>query len=301
MEKSPPARRDKRPLHLQERPRYGFRFALQRMMHRGEIIRRRIGTEPFRTWCYRALIRQKDVFDEGWGKWENPSYFEFGVGQGNTLIQYIKALRSFCQIFGKDCSQYRIFAFDSFRGLPDKKGLADDHPIWKRGDFAYSVDEVKARLQREKVDLSRIKIEFIKGYFADALTPELRENLRAHPPTIVTIDVDYYSSTKTVLEWLEPILPSGALLYFDDIWSFHGHPEYGEIAAINEFNERAEGWLIPYPELGLVSRVFVYVRKKLEIVPASTAGSDSLIPNRKTLNRDGIPLADSYPSPNLDH
>ena len=40
------------------------------------------------------------------------------------------------------------------------------------------------------------------------------------------------TSTLESLSWLDRFIASGALIYFDDMWAFHGHPEYGQIRAI---------------------------------------------------------------------
>lgn len=68
----------------------------------------------------------------------------------------------------------------------------------------------------------------------------------------------YYSSTKIVLEWLRPLLYSGVLFYFEDIWSFYVHPDYGELCAIREFNEAGEGRLVSFPVLGLASKAYIF-------------------------------------------
>ena len=57
-----------------------------------------------------------------------------------------------------------------------------------------------------------------------------------HPPSIVNIDVDYYSSTKAVLEWIYPICQEGTIFYFDDIFEYLGNLSKGEYKAIAEFN-----------------------------------------------------------------
>jgi len=113
-----------------------------------------------------------------------------------------------------------------------------------------------------ELDLSRGNVHFIKGFFEDSLTPALASELSAYPPSIVTVDVDFYSSTKSMLKWILPFAPTGFLFYFDDIWLFYGHPEMGPLAAINESNQSGIGYLIPYTELGTTvgGRSFVFAR-----------------------------------------
>ncbi len=150
--------------------------------------------------------------------------------------------------------------FDSFSGLPPKLDRRDDNPDWGQGVFAHGEQEIRDLLTQHGVDPDKGNIHFIKGYYSDTLTPDLRKKVKK--PTIITIDVDYYSSTKTVLEWLRPILQDGVLFYFDDIWSFHGDPNRGELAAINEFNRLNDGSLVPYHAIGhpsIHSHIYAYV------------------------------------------
>ena len=64
----------------------------------------------------------------------------------------------------------------------------------------------------------------------------LKKTLIDNPPSIVNIDVDYYSSTKTVLNWIYPICQDGTIFYFDDIYEYLGNLSKGEYKAIDEFN-----------------------------------------------------------------
>lgn len=212
---------------------------------------------------FRALNKQTFWADIGWGN-KSINYYEFGVGWGGTLINYIDALKAYCRCSKKDFYSTNIFGFDSFEGLPEKKGPKDGNVDWHKGQFSYSLSYIEEILTKEGIDLKRGNIRFIKGFFEKTLTPALIDELSAFSPTIVTIDCDYYSSTKTVLEWLRPMLHSGTLFYFDDIWSFHGNPNYGQLAAINEFNDVGDGYLTPFPLLGLNSQIFIYSRKDLE-------------------------------------
>jgi hypothetical protein len=173
------------------------------------------------------------------------AYYEFGVGSGYTLINYVEALKTFCKDTGEDFYNYHIFLFDSFEGLPEKKDFRDSSPTWSKGSFAHDISEIKNLLVKAGVDLNRETVHFVKGYYEETLTPTTQERFKEHRPRIVTIDVDYYSSTKTVLDWLEPLLSSGTIFYFDDIWAFHGNPEFGELAAIKDFNGSEKGYLTP--------------------------------------------------------
>jgi hypothetical protein len=222
------------------------------------------------SWFYLALEMREIEGKRGQGPFGN--YYEFGVGGGRTLMAYIKALNLFCRAKrARDFYKFHIFGFDSFEGLPEKRSFRDDNPsIWWKGAFSHSVQEIEEKIHRYGVDLKHGNIRFIKGFFEDTLTSELRDNLKEFTPAIVTVDVDYYSSAKTVLEWLRPFVSSGTLFYFDNIWNFHGHPEYGELYAINEFNKIGDGQLVSFPVLGKATNAYIFSRKELEYVTKET-------------------------------
>lgn len=73
------------------------------------------------------------------------------------------------------------------------------------------------------------------------------------------MDADFHSSTLTAFTWIQPILASGVLFRFDDIWAFYGHPEKGEIKAIND-NELKNGTLTQF--LIFISKLRVHICQK---------------------------------------
>jgi hypothetical protein len=198
------------------------------------------------------------------------SYFEFGVGSGDSLVAFLLALRDFSRTDGFKPRDFRVSAFDTFAGLPEKSSSKDDSREWGPGKFAYSLDQVKRRVATAGLTSLPGELRFVEGNFEKTLTPGLRENLVSsveRAPAIVNIDVDYYSSTKTVLEWLRPVLRTGTHVFFDDYWSFSGNPHYGQLAAIEEFNGVGDGLLRNNPSLapsGLVSNLFVFSKKEFE-------------------------------------
>jgi hypothetical protein len=190
-------------------------------------------------------------------------YFEFGVGEGVSLMSYARALASLSRLIPVDPGQYVIYAFDTFEGLPASSDLRDVNPDWTIGKFRMAESQVRSRVLRVLPKRLQAGVHFVKGTFEETLTSGLRAELSSSPPAIVNIDCDYYSSCRTVLEWLSPMLRTGAILYFDDAWEFWGHPDYGEPAAIRAFEERNPGRLIPLsnPSEGLIGigQVYVYV------------------------------------------
>jgi len=219
--------------------------------------------DDLRTFFYHAIFHQERMSKMISG-FPKVNYYEFGVGEGRSLLYYLSALKLYCKVFNKDFYSFQIFCFDSFEGLPEKKSIKDDHIGWNKGEFSNDLDKIKKKLVKHGIDLKKNNIHFIKGLYENSLTNDLKSKLEEYPPSIINIDVDYYSSTKRVLEWLKSILSSGAILYFDDIWSFNGHPDYGELGAIQEFNKIGDGQLTPFPLCGLSSKVYMFSRKNFE-------------------------------------
>ena len=74
------------------------------------------------------------------------------------------------------------------------------------------------------------------------------------------------------MDWLLPLLSSGTVFYFDDFWSYQGHPDFGELKFINEFNASGKGYLTqfhqlyPYNQraLEMAGEVYMFARKEWE-------------------------------------
>ena len=120
-----------------------------------------------------------------------PLYLEFGVHEGRTLRWWSEHLSA---------PGARLIGFDSFDGLP-----GDWHPDAPAGSFATGVVP--------RIDDPRVEI--VPGWFSDTLPGRA---LPPHDELVVNVDCDLYSSTREVLDWLEPHLRPGTLVYFDDLF-----------------------------------------------------------------------------------
>ncbi len=149
-----------------------------------------------------------------------------------------------------------MYAFDSFKGLPASENIYDKTPFWEAGQYACSEEEFLHILKSKSLDTQNVVC--VPGFYEESLTQELADSLSDERPSIITMDCDLYSSTITVLEWLRPLLRHGTLFYFDDIWSFSGHPDFGELRAINEFNQKDRGKSVEH-HFGLgTKRIWIY-------------------------------------------
>ena len=194
---------------------------------------------PLSTWTYRAM--RKTVFHDNENRvpafraafalftgWKEPvSYLEFGVARGTSVITADVIARSLGLTL-------RIFAFDSFRGLPSGEGP------FSAGDMAYSEPTFRRFIRKAGVDTS--SVTSIPGMFDETLTPATRERLGLDRRRyVVHIDCDLYESARVVLGWLEPVLATGSVLIFDDWFSFENEPDpdqHGERRAFGEWPDR---------------------------------------------------------------
>lgn len=209
-------------------------------------------------WMHSIVLKNRDA-----NFLPDVTYYEFGSDTGTSLIWYMQVVQKICEKFKEDLKNYPIIVFDSFQGLPkpkkfDKSSTSSDD--WREGDFSCTKEQLLKNIKKRRLNPSKFNLKFIEGFYEDSLTDRLRKELPK--PSIVFIDCDYYSSTKTVLDWLCPILTTGTIFYFDDIWSFSGDPNCGEIRAINEFNQQNNGLLTSYPIHGMPSRSFIYSNGK---------------------------------------
>jgi hypothetical protein len=129
-----------------------------------------------------------------------------------------------------------FFAFDSFEGLPETD---KEDGYFEEGTFNTSEEDFK-RIVKKNTGYKLSEENIIKGFYNNTLTDNLRETL---PKVgIVHIDVDLYSSTIEVLNFIKPLLVKGSLLIFDDWYCFPGGSEAGERKAFMEFSNDNSGF-----------------------------------------------------------
>ena len=158
-------------------------------------------------------------------------YYEFGLFRGYTFLEAYKH----CQSLG--LQQTHLYGFDSFEGLPEPAGDEDalDNRFFK-GQFACSLDSVKKNLSKNGMDLNQAT--FVKGFYSDSLTEDLRAGHDFKKAAVVLLDCDYYSSTVDALNWLLPYLENQTIMLFDDWYSYGDGNELGQQKALKEFLEQ---------------------------------------------------------------
>jgi len=121
-------------------------------------------------------------------------YMEFGSYQGHS-VRHLRAELWRDKLWGRQLGT-RIYACDSFRGLPE------DYENLPAGTFATRVPTLRG-------------IRIVEGFFEDSLTPQLAAEVRR--VSLAHLDADLWSSTATALSWLTPLLGPGSLLLFDEL------------------------------------------------------------------------------------
>jgi hypothetical protein len=189
-------------------------------------------------------------------------YYEFGTAAGGTLLSFIAASQRFSKDYDFDIKKIKIVLFDSFQGLPEIKVKEDDHYEWSKGAFAYSRDYIEKLIVKHNFPLENVT--FVEGFYEDTLNEATFQKIKNNPPSIVTLDVDYYSSTKIALDFLAPLLRSGTPFYFDDIYSFFLHPQLGQLKAISDFSSQGKGQLCLLPDKNYFGKCYMYSRHEWE-------------------------------------
>lgn len=132
------------------------------------------------------------------------SYLEFGVSRGTSMSAVFHVLNEF------SLNDVRLIGFDSFEGMPqgsEKEG-------WAPGLYHSTLNATTKYLQNKGVDMHRVQL--IKGWFQDTLSPETKQQLNITKAGIIMIDCDIYSASKTALNFSIPLIKDHAVIIFDD-------------------------------------------------------------------------------------
>lgn len=149
-------------------------------------------------------------------------YLEFGVSRGTSLATVYHALAE----AGVDGA--RLIGFDSFEGMPPESAREG----WKPGQYRSSLAATRRYLAREGVDDARV--ELVQGWFSDTLNAETRARIGIGRASLIMIDCDIYSASKTALAFCEPHIRGRAVIMFDD-WGWRS--EGGQVGQKEAFEE----------------------------------------------------------------
>lgn len=171
------------------------------------------------------VLREFDRNFEG-----NFSILEFGTADGYAFTKKLYAAK-----YLKMANRVVFHGFDTFEGLPEVDDAVDRSLVsgdnWKAGTYKGRYENLKDYCT-SKYD----NFALHRGLFEDTLTPDFLESLTEHKPILIWIDCDYYSSTKSIFRKLIPYIPTGCVIYFDDIYYNYSSRFTGEMRAVHEIN-----------------------------------------------------------------
>src|SRR5215469_18063439 len=180
------------------------------------------------------------------------SVLEFGTSDGYSFVKLLYATR----YLGLE-TRTIVHTFDSFEGMPPStdardKGWGGDEE-WVQGQFRGDYDALNDYCSRRYFNF-RIH----RGYFEQSIDDAFLQSLASHPPALIWIDCDYYSSAKQILTRLLGRIPNGAVIYFDELDNLnYGSHLTGEARLVHEINTGVYGAdveLVPDFRLSLHSR-----------------------------------------------
>jgi O-methyltransferase len=175
-------------------------------------------------------------------------YAEFGCCGGMTFGLAFK----FSRRYHHSC---KLWAFDSFCGLPPQSLPEDEHPAWVQGTMAIGVNEFRKICLENRIPKSDFRI--VEGYYDKTLTKSKSKSLPANI-CLAYIDCDMYSSTKAVMEFLMPRLKHGMIIAFDDYYCWSAKQVSGERKACAEYFKKNKKWsLVPFVQFGAGGMSFI--------------------------------------------
>lgn len=183
-------------------------------------------------------------------------YLEFGCHRARTFRMALTEARR------QNMNAMRFYAFDSFEGLPE----CDPEHVWTKtwttGALKTGEDEFRAVVAQH--GLYADKVRTIPGFYDKSLTPQLARELAdaGCRAALVCVDCDLYESAVSVLNFLEPLLQPGSLIYLDDMFAgYKGSPLRGVYKAFREFSAVSAWHFEPHLQVGWAGRSFVTCEK----------------------------------------
>ncbi len=162
-------------------------------------------------------------------------YLEFGSGFNVISFRLAAKYRDLT------AREHHLFAFDSFQGLPEPKGI-DEHPGWEKGSMATSLDQFHSIVQYHGAKSESYTA--VPGFYEQTLVDKAPPDYGCSKIAFAFVDCDLYASAAICLNFISRHLSHGAILAFDDWNCFCASNKRGERRALQEF-------LAAHPEFSL--------------------------------------------------
>jgi len=163
---------------------------------------------------------------------------EFGVGRGGSSA----ILAWLINRYGGSLFLYDIFSripppteFDGIRANERYEFIVNKESADYYGNIDNLMDIIKTEL---KAICPLERIEFIQGKYEEVLPHKVDR----HSYNLVHIDCDWYSSIRTVFNFLKTNLHPGAILQIDDYYTWQGAKKaVDEVEWLKQFHRRSLG------------------------------------------------------------
>ncbi len=181
-------------------------------------------------------------------------YAEFGCHGAKTFsLAYREATRH------KHIA--KLWAFDSFEGLPAPAESKDSHPKWVEKKLSTPLETFHRLCAAQGIPRDAYKV--IPGFYEETLQ-NLTDEDAPKNIALAYIDCDLYSSAKEVLQFLLPRLKHGMIIAFDDYFCWSATQISGERMAMLElFSNNNEWEFSSFLQFGWHGQSFVVENKSL--------------------------------------
>ena len=187
-------------------------------------------------------------------------YAEFGCNGGMTFVLAFQN----SQKFSHAKFPRKLWAFDSFQGLPEQRDQRDSHPSWVKGLLKTSQDEF-VRICTG-AEIPRSAYQMIPGFYENTIGNGATTPAANLPDDIALayIDCDLYSSTQSVLEFLSSRMKHGMILAFDDYYCYSSSAASGERLALLDYARSVKDrfQFIPFVQYSYAGMSFVVEDRK---------------------------------------
>jgi hypothetical protein len=180
-------------------------------------------------------------------------YLEFGCHEAMTFsLVYHEAVRH--------GHKAKLWAFDSFCGLPAPEDDRDSHPVWVENTLVTSLEQFHEACASRGIP--RDAYEVVPGFY-DKTLPAISDTDEPRNMALVYVDCDMYSSTRDVMRFLMRRLKHGMIIAFDDYFCWSATHASGERLALPEASSENSEWeFVPYMRFGWHGLSFVVENRR---------------------------------------
>ena len=190
-------------------------------------------------------------------------HWQCGIFSGNTFVHIYRLFQK------HNVLPDRIFALDSFKGLPKEIEGIDRNPVWNENEFSSQYlfgttnnnEIIEAIMHR--IENKNIPVEFIEGFYSDSLNQDFIRNKNPKPIWWLDLDIDLCRSTLDVLDFVyaNNLLVPGSIISYDD-WDTINPYNGGECLAHNQMTEK---YKVTYDHIKIAHDTGIFIVKSIGV------------------------------------